>query len=58
MVKAFVATGNVEEVLQQIEPFWKLADSLCPTPPVWGLSPEKLQFYGKGVADVVTAVKR
>ena len=50
MVEAFVACGTVDEVRKKLEPLWDVADSLCPVPPVYGLSAEKLMAYGGGIA--------
>jgi alkanesulfonate monooxygenase SsuD/methylene tetrahydromethanopterin reductase-like flavin-dependent oxidoreductase (luciferase family) len=58
MVKAFVACGSVDEVLEQLEPYWRTADSLCPMTPYRHLSPEKLYFYGGGLFELVAAAKR
>lgn len=58
MVLDFVSCGPVEEVLEQIEPFWNVADSLCPMTPYRELSPEQLQFYGGGVYQLVAAAKQ
>src|SRR3984885_4453408 len=58
MVKAFVACGSIEQVLEQLEPYWKTADSLCPMTPYRHLSPEKLYFYGGGLFQLVAAAKR
>ena len=58
MVKAFVACGSIDEVLEQLEPYWKTADSLCPMTPYRHLSPEKLYFYGAGLLQLVAAAKR
>ncbi|MBB3981994.1 alkanesulfonate monooxygenase SsuD/methylene tetrahydromethanopterin reductase-like flavin-dependent oxidoreductase (luciferase family) [Sphingobium fontiphilum] len=33
MVEAFVTCGPVDEVLEKIEPFWDVVDSLCPMTP-------------------------
>lgn len=58
MVLAFVSCGSVDEVLEQIEPLWNVADSLCPMSPYRCLTPEKLQFYGQGIHQLVAAAKR
>jgi alkanesulfonate monooxygenase SsuD/methylene tetrahydromethanopterin reductase-like flavin-dependent oxidoreductase (luciferase family) len=58
MVKAFVACGSVDQVLEQLEPYWKTADSLCPMTPYRHLSPEKLYFYGSGLFELVAAAKK
>ena len=53
MVETFAACGPMDEVAEKIEPFWQLADSLCPTPPVWGISQEKVQHYSEALAGFV-----
>jgi alkanesulfonate monooxygenase SsuD/methylene tetrahydromethanopterin reductase-like flavin-dependent oxidoreductase (luciferase family) len=57
MVLDFVSCGPVEDVLEQIEPFWNVANSLCPMTPYRHLTPEQLQFYGEGVYQLVAAAK-
>lgn len=57
MVLDFVSCGPVDEVLERIEPFWNVADSLCPMSPYRELSPEQLQFYGGGIYQLVAAAK-
>jgi len=39
-----------DEVRKKLEPLWDVADLLCPVPPVYGLSAEKLMAYGGGIA--------
>jgi len=58
MVKAFVACGSVDQVLEQLEPFWSVVDSLCPMSPYRHLNMEKLTFYGAGLHRLVAAAKR
>jgi alkanesulfonate monooxygenase SsuD/methylene tetrahydromethanopterin reductase-like flavin-dependent oxidoreductase (luciferase family) len=58
MVKAFVACGSLEQVLEQLEPYWTTADSLCPMTPYRHLSSEKLAFYGGGLFQLVAAAKK
>ena len=58
MVKAFVACGSVEQVLELLDPYWTIADSLCPMTPYRHLPPEKLLFYGGGLFQLVAAAKR
>ena len=58
MVSTFVACGSVDEVLEQLEPYWRVADSLCPMTPYRCLTPEQLQFYGAGVYRLVAAARR
>ena len=50
MVETFVACGTPDEVRRKIEPMWEVADSLCPVPPVYGLSAEKLIAYTGAIA--------
>ncbi|MBE9537708.1 MAG: LLM class flavin-dependent oxidoreductase, partial [Proteobacteria bacterium] len=45
MVKAFIAVGDPDKVREQIEPIWSLADSICVIPPIYSMTPEKIQFY-------------
>jgi hypothetical protein len=58
MVTAFVSCGSVEQVLEQIEPYWNVANSLCPMTPYRCLTPEQMQFYGAGVYELVAAASR
>lgn len=58
MVLDFVCCGSVEEVQEQIEPFWNVADSLCPMTPFRNLTLEQMQTYGAGIYQVVAAAKR
>lgn len=53
MVTAFVAVGDMDAVLEKIEPLWGVADSLCPTPPLWSLTPDKVQFYVAGIGAMI-----
>jgi hypothetical protein len=53
MVETFVACGPVDEVAEAVEPFWTMADSICPTPPIWGISQEKVQQYSEALAGFV-----
>jgi alkanesulfonate monooxygenase SsuD/methylene tetrahydromethanopterin reductase-like flavin-dependent oxidoreductase (luciferase family) len=53
MVTAFVAVGDLDTVLEKIEPLWGVADSMCPTPPLWSLPPEKVQFYAAGIGALI-----
>lgn len=41
MVKAFVATGDLDTVRERIEPIWSVADSVCLCPPAYNMGPEK-----------------
>ena len=58
MVEAFAACGPLEEVAEKIEPYWQIADSICPTPPIWGLSAEKVQSYAEALAGFVQMQRR
>lgn len=55
MVETFVAAGSLEEVEEKLEPLWSVADHLCPTPPMWGLSPEKVDGYSEAIAGYIAA---
>lgn len=50
MVRTFVLCGRREAVRARVERAWTVADSLCLVPPAYGLPPEKLLFYGQGIA--------
>jgi len=50
MVRTFVLCGKPERVRERVERAWTVADSLVLIPPVYGLSPEKLLFYGAETA--------
>jgi len=58
VVQAFVKCGPVDEVLEQIEPFWNVVDSLCPMTPYRNLSMEKLTSYNEGIFKMVAEAKR
>jgi alkanesulfonate monooxygenase SsuD/methylene tetrahydromethanopterin reductase-like flavin-dependent oxidoreductase (luciferase family) len=58
MVKAFCACGSIEQVLEQLEPYWDAADSICPMTPYRHLSMEKMMFYGQGIFQLVAAAKQ
>jgi probable F420-dependent oxidoreductase len=45
MVRTFVLCGEPEEVREQVERAWRVADSLCLVPPVYALPPDKLAAY-------------
>ena len=57
MVLAFCACGPVEEVLEQIEPYWDVVDSLAPMTPYRDLSMEKLMYYYGGLFQLVAAAR-
>ena len=58
MVQAFVKCGPVDEVLEQIEPFWSVVDSLCPMTPYRNLTVEQLTSYNEGIYRMVAEAKR
>lgn len=58
MVLDFVACGSVDDVQEQIEPFWDIATSLCPMTPFRGLSLEQMQAYGAGIYQLVAQAKQ
>jgi alkanesulfonate monooxygenase SsuD/methylene tetrahydromethanopterin reductase-like flavin-dependent oxidoreductase (luciferase family) len=57
MVEAFVACGSVDEVLERIEPFWNVVDSLCPMAPYRDLSMEQLTAYNTGLFKLVAQAR-
>jgi alkanesulfonate monooxygenase SsuD/methylene tetrahydromethanopterin reductase-like flavin-dependent oxidoreductase (luciferase family) len=58
MVEAFVKCGPVDEVLEKIEPFWDVVDSLCPMTPYRDLTMEQLTMYNGGLYAMVAEAKR
>ena len=58
MVEAFVKCGPVDEVLDALEPFWGVVDSLCPMTPYRGLTMEQLTQYNGGIYAMVAETKR
>lgn len=58
MVRAFVCCGTVDDVLEQIEPFWDVVDSLCPMTPYRALTQDQLVFYNTGIQRLVAAAKK
>ena len=50
MVRAFVATGDLDQVRERIEPIWNFADSLCLCPPAYALEMEKVMYYQGQIA--------
>ena len=57
MVKAFVSCGSVEQVLEALEPYWTIADTMTVMTPYRHLSMEKMMFYGQGLFQLVAAAK-
>ena len=58
VVEAFVKCGPVDEVLEKLEPFWDVVDSLCPMTPYRNLSMEQLTSYNEGLYKMVAEAKR
>jgi alkanesulfonate monooxygenase SsuD/methylene tetrahydromethanopterin reductase-like flavin-dependent oxidoreductase (luciferase family) len=58
MVEAFVKCGPVDEVLEKIEPFWDVVDSLCPMTPYRDLTMEQLTMYNGGLYQMVAEARR
>jgi alkanesulfonate monooxygenase SsuD/methylene tetrahydromethanopterin reductase-like flavin-dependent oxidoreductase (luciferase family) len=58
MVEAFVKCGPIDEVLEKIEPFWGVVDSICPMTPYRNLSIEQLTSYNAGLYAMVAEAKR
>lgn len=58
MVEAFVKCGPIDEVLDAIEPYWSLVDSLCPMTPYRNLTIEQLTMYNSGLYKMVAEAKR
>ncbi len=57
MVEAFVACGSVDQVLERIEPYWDVVDSLCPMTPYRDLTMEQLTAYNGGLYQMVATAK-
>jgi alkanesulfonate monooxygenase SsuD/methylene tetrahydromethanopterin reductase-like flavin-dependent oxidoreductase (luciferase family) len=58
MVEAFVTCGPINEVLEKIEPFWSVVDSLCPMTPYRELTMEQLTMYNSGLYAMVAEARR
>ena len=58
MVEAFVKCGPVDEVLDKLEPFWSVVDSLCPMTPYRNLTMDQLTRYNAGIYAMVAEAKR
>jgi alkanesulfonate monooxygenase SsuD/methylene tetrahydromethanopterin reductase-like flavin-dependent oxidoreductase (luciferase family) len=58
MVEAFVKCGPIDEVLEKIEPFWDVVDSICPMTPYRDLTMEQLTMYNGGLYAMVAEAKR
>lgn len=57
MVLAFVACGSIDEVMEQTEPLWSVANALCPMTPFRNLTMEQMMAYGAGIYQMVGAAK-
>jgi hypothetical protein len=57
MVEALVACGSVEEVLERIEPYWDVVDSLCPMTPYRDLTMEQMTTYNAALYTLVATAK-
>jgi probable F420-dependent oxidoreductase len=51
MAETFVICGTPEEVKKKLEPAWKVADSLCLNPPVYGLATEAVMGYTAAITE-------
>lgn len=58
VVQAFVKCGPVDDVLEQLEPFWGVVDSLCPMTPYRNLTMEQLTAYNQGIFAMVAEARR
>jgi alkanesulfonate monooxygenase SsuD/methylene tetrahydromethanopterin reductase-like flavin-dependent oxidoreductase (luciferase family) len=58
VVQAFVKCGPIDDVLEQIEPFWGVVDSICPMTPYRNLSQEQLMSYNEGLYRMVAEARR
>jgi len=45
-------------VLEKIEPFWSVVDSLCPMTPYRNLTMDQLTKYNEGIYRMVAEAKR
>ena len=50
MVRAFVGIGEPDQVREQFEPLWQLADSICVVPPIYGVPPDRQTAYAETIA--------
>lgn len=57
MVEAFVTCGPIDEVLEKIEPFWDVVDSLCPMTPYRDLTMAQMTDYNAGLYALVATAK-
>jgi alkanesulfonate monooxygenase SsuD/methylene tetrahydromethanopterin reductase-like flavin-dependent oxidoreductase (luciferase family) len=58
MVEALVACGSVDQVLERIEPYWDVVDSICPMTPYRDLTMDQMTAYNGGLYAMVAEAKR
>lgn len=58
MVQTFVACGDIEQVMERLEPYWDVADTMTVMSPYREMSLEKLMYYGQGLFQLVAAAKK
>ena len=51
MVSALAVAGTPDEVREQVERVWQVADSMVLSPPSWGVSRECSAVYQKGITE-------
>lgn len=54
MARTFTICGTPEQVREKLEEAWSVADSLCLSPPSWGLSQDKMLFYQNEIQKLAT----
>jgi probable F420-dependent oxidoreductase len=57
MVRCFVAVGDIDQVLERIEPLWGIANSLCIAPPAYSMTPEKQMYYADQIGQLIAKSK-
>jgi alkanesulfonate monooxygenase SsuD/methylene tetrahydromethanopterin reductase-like flavin-dependent oxidoreductase (luciferase family) len=57
MVRALAVAGTPDEVREQVERVWQVADSMALSPPSWGVSRECTALYQKGIAETFYGTK-
>ncbi|MGQ0466923.1 MAG: LLM class flavin-dependent oxidoreductase [Sporichthyaceae bacterium] len=55
MVEAMVVVGSADECRKQLAPMFDVVDSFQLVPSFWGVSPEKFDFYSRGIAETFWA---
>ncbi|OYY72809.1 LLM class flavin-dependent oxidoreductase [Sphingomonas sp. 28-63-12] len=58
MVEALVACGSIDQVLDRIEPYWQVVDSICPMTPYRDLTMAQITAYNGGIYAMVAEAKR